>query len=196
MNCNFLWVQRLIFNEFMAFCKSVINHSVITVSSHLSHPFQYLHYEGTMVNSNTTIAIISAGLSTQRLQEWAVIGWSPQQRVGSLEGLQTSDRYPAINLLTTTRVVFVPLFVLPCISVHAAGLSCHMSQLCLSYGQHGGKVLRDWIVTVIFATLIWRETLLTGRWLTLETLTTLRLADHRCCVCMQRTTVFIVLGST
>lgn len=32
--------------------------------------------------------------------------------------------------------------------------------------------------------------------ITLETLTTLRLADHRCCVCMQRTTVFIVLGST
>lgn len=68
MNCSFLWVQRLIFNEFMAFCKSVINHSVITVSSHLSHPFQYLHYEGTMVNSNTTIAIVSAGLWTQRLQ--------------------------------------------------------------------------------------------------------------------------------
>lgn len=32
--------------------------------------------------------------------------------------------------------------------------------------------------------------------ITVQTLTTLRLADHRCCVCMQCTTVFIVLGST
>lgn len=163
MNCGFLWVQRLFFDEFMAFCKSVINHSLIMFSSNPSHQFQYVHYKDITVNSDPTLSMVSAGLRAQRWQECAAIGRFPQQQVGSLEGLQTSDGSAAINLLTKTLLCLcLCLFCRAFQSTLLASRS-HINTTILLILQAAWGPTSTAIFTQCTCTV--RETLLAGRWL-------------------------------
>lgn len=69
--------------------------------------FQYAHYEGITVNSDTTISIVSAGLWTHRLQERAAIGWF------SLSSSSAASR--ACRPLTAPRLLIFSLKPLLCL---------------------------------------------------------------------------------
>lgn len=164
MNGSFWWVQWLISNEFM----NMINHSVIMVLINLSHPFQYVHYEGIIVNSDATFPLCLLDCEHSGCRNMLRLA-------GSLSGRSAPQR--ACRPLTAPQLLIFSLkpvlCLCPCLFCHAfqstlLGSTSHINAMILFiYNLHEGKHLQVWMVTVIFAMWIFpvRVTLLTGRWL-------------------------------